>query len=107
MVRGNELSPIQHASIVAMHDTGLPIRRIAELASVSKTGVHKTIQNFKERGSFNKSMTRLSALLDSYLGLLPSAGGTQNPVSFMARAVSVAWRCSNNAAPESSIPGRY
>ncbi|SPC66594.1 uncharacterized protein UHOD_12352 [Ustilago sp. UG-2017b] len=52
MVRGNELSPIKRASIVAMHDTGLPIRRIAELSSVSKTAVHKTIHNFKERGSF-------------------------------------------------------
>ncbi|SPC67442.1 uncharacterized protein UHOD_11749 [Ustilago sp. UG-2017b] len=52
MVRGNELSPIKRASIVAIHDTGLPIRRIAELSGVSKTAVHKTIHNFKERGSF-------------------------------------------------------
>ncbi|KAJ1031530.1 hypothetical protein NDA13_001921 [Ustilago tritici] len=52
MVRGNELSPMQRASIVAMHDTGLPIRQIAELSGVSKTAVHKTIHNFKERGSF-------------------------------------------------------
>ncbi|SAM82937.1 uncharacterized protein UBRO_20724 [Ustilago bromivora] len=52
MVRGKELSPIKRASIVAMHDTGLPIRRIAELSGVSKTAVHKTIHNFKERGSF-------------------------------------------------------
>ncbi|SPC61564.1 uncharacterized protein UHOD_11604 [Ustilago sp. UG-2017b] len=52
MVHGNELSPIQHASIVAMHDTGLPIRQIAELSGVSKTAVHKTIHNFKECGSF-------------------------------------------------------
>ncbi|SAM81662.1 uncharacterized protein UBRO_20275 [Ustilago bromivora] len=52
MVRGNELSPMQCASIVAMHDTGLPIRQITELSGVSKTAVHKTIHNFKERGSF-------------------------------------------------------
>ncbi|SPC62025.1 uncharacterized protein UHOD_12154 [Ustilago sp. UG-2017b] len=52
MVRGNELSPMQRASIVAMHDTGLPIRQIAELSGVSKTAVHKTIHNFKECGSF-------------------------------------------------------
>ncbi|SAM73026.1 uncharacterized protein UBRO_21052 [Ustilago bromivora] len=52
MVHGNELSPMQCASIVAMHDTGLPIRRIAELSGVSKTAVHKTIHNFKECGSF-------------------------------------------------------
>ena len=52
MVRGNELSTMQRASIVAMHDTGLPIRRIAELSGVSKTAVHKTTHNFKEHGSF-------------------------------------------------------
>ncbi|SAM82534.1 uncharacterized protein UBRO_20714 [Ustilago bromivora] len=52
MVHGNELPPMQHASIIAMHDTGLPIRRIMELSGVSKTAVHKTIHNFKERGSF-------------------------------------------------------
>ncbi|SOV07931.1 uncharacterized protein UDID_19627 [Ustilago sp. UG-2017a] len=52
MVHGNELSPSQCASIVAMHDTGLPVRQIAELSGVSKTAVHKTIQNFKECSSF-------------------------------------------------------
>ena len=52
MVRGNELSPMQRASIIAMHNTGLPIRQIAELSGVSKTAVHKTIHNFKEFGSF-------------------------------------------------------
>ena len=52
MVHGNELSPSKHASIIAMHDTGLPIQQIAELSSVSKTAVHKTIHNFKECGTF-------------------------------------------------------
>ncbi|SAM66910.1 uncharacterized protein UBRO_20444 [Ustilago bromivora] len=66
MVRGNELSPSQRASIIAMHDTGLPIRQIAELSGVSKTAVHKTIHNFKVCCSQTRQLSRLATSLDAH-----------------------------------------
>ena len=91
MVHGNELSPSQCASIVALHDTGLPVRQIAELSGVSKTAVHKTIQNFKEcsvRGRAPETWDWLAVI-----SVLVETFGNYRVVRPLSDCVTTAWWC--------------